>query len=279
MEFDRQYERIVSSLLGRTAVAEDIDSAAVIAKKYGYKFRIVTLDGQIVNAGGSFTGGSAVHSAGVFSRKNELDNLSVQIKELNERLEDGNEKIHKLSEAVQRLSVQLDEVKAEQTEILQDKIRFESELSRAAAMEKQAIAQLSDYKSRFDSLKERKDNSEILIRRSKEKLKEIEALIKISEENLARDQGRKESIRSRREELSAEMSSLRIKSAELVKDRQSAERELESLKAGSNEAIEGLKKLEEEEKQLEASIEEKKSAILQRKNSLGEISGLVSRCV
>ena len=277
MDFDRQYERIVSSLLGRTAVAEDIDSAAVIAKKYGYKFRIVTLDGQIVNAGGSFTGGSAVHSAGVFSRKNELDNLSVQIKELNERLEDGNEKIHKLSEAVQRLSVQLDEVKAEQTEILQDKIRFESELSRAAAMEKQAIAQLSDYKSRFDSLKERKDNSEILIRRSKEKLKEIEALIKISEENLARDQGRKESIRSRREELSAEMSSLRIKSAELVKDRQSAERELESLKAGSNEAIEGLKKLEEEEKQLEASIEEKKSAILQRKNSFGEISGLVSQ--
>lgn len=144
-------------------------------------------------------------------------------------------------------------------------------------MEKQAIAQLSDYKSRFDSLKERKDNSETLIRRSKEKLEEIEALIKISEENLARDQGRKESIRSRREELSAEMSSLRIKSAELVKDRQSAERELESLKAGSNEAIEGLKKLEEEEKQLEASIEEKKSAILQRKNSLGEISGLVSQ--
>lgn len=277
VDFDRQYERIVSSLLGRTAVAEDIDSAAVIAKKYGYKFRIVTLDGQIVNAGGSFTGGSAVHSAGVFSRKNELDNLSVQIKELNERLEDGNGKIHKLSEAVQRISVQLDEVKAEQTEILQDKIRFESEFSRAAAMEKQAIAQLSDYKSRFDSLKERKDNSEILIRRSKEKLKEIEALIKISEENLARDQGRKESIRSRREELSAEMSSLRIKSAELVKDRQSAERELESLKAGSNEAIEGLKKLEEEEKQLEASIEEKKSAILQRKNSLGEISGLVSQ--
>ena len=277
VDFDRQYERIVSSLLGRTAVAEDIDSAAVIAKKYGYKFRIVTLDGQIVNAGGSFTGGSAVHSAGVFSRKNELDNLSVQIKELNERLEDGNGKIHKLSEAVQRLSVQLDEVKAEQTEILQDKIRFESELSRAAAMEKQAIAQLSDYKSRFDSLKERKDNSETLIRRSKEKLEEIEALIKISEENLARDQGRKESIRSRREELSVEMSSLRIKSAELVKDRQSAERELESLKAGSNEAIEGLKKLEEEEKQLEASIEEKKSAILQRKNSLGEISGLVSQ--
>ena len=73
------------------------------------------------------------------------------------------------------------------------------------------------------------------------------------------------------------MSSLRIKSAELVKDRQSAERELESLKAGSNEAIEGLKKLEEEEKQLEASIEEKKSAILQRKNSFGEISGLVSQ--
>lgn len=275
VEFDKQYGGIVSSLLGRTAVAEDIDSAAVIAKKYGYKFRIVTLDGQIINAGGSFTGGSAVHSAGVFSRKNELDALAVQIKELNVTLEEGNEKLHKLSEAVEALSIQLDGVKAEQTEILQDKIRFESELSRAAAMEKQALAQLSDYKSRFDSLNEKKEKSELLIKDLKNKLGEIEALIKSSEETLAREQGRKESVRSKREELSAEMSSLRIKSAELIKDSQSAERELEALKAGSNETLEELAKLEKEKKDLETSIEEKKSAIEQRKSSLEEISSLV----
>lgn len=275
VEFDKQYGGIVSSLLGRTAVAEDIDSAAVIAKKYGYKFRIVTLDGQIINAGGSFTGGSAVHSAGVFSRKNELDALAVQITELNVTLEEGNEKIHKLSEAVQALSIQLDGVKAEQTGILQDKIRFESELSRAVAMEKQALAQLSDYQSRFDSLKERKSKSELLIKDLKNKLDEIEALIKSSEETLAREQGRKESVRSKREELSAEMSSLRIKSAELVKDSQSAERELEALKTGSNEILKELDKLEKEKKDMQTAIEEKKSAIAQRKNSLEEISSLV----
>ena len=83
VEFDEQYRGIVNSLLGRTAVADDIDSAAMIAKKFGYKFRIVTLDGQVVNAGGSFTGGSAVHSAGVFSRKNELESIEKDIESLN----------------------------------------------------------------------------------------------------------------------------------------------------------------------------------------------------
>ena len=77
-----EYRRIMSNLLGRTVIAEDIDYATVIAKKYSYKFRIVTLDGQVINAGGSFTGGSAVQSHGMLSRKNEINELSEKIKEL-----------------------------------------------------------------------------------------------------------------------------------------------------------------------------------------------------
>ncbi|MDE7226333.1 MAG: chromosome segregation protein SMC, partial [Ruminococcus sp.] len=55
--YDPKFRGIIVSLLGRTVIAEDIDSATLIAKKYGYKFRIVTLDGQAINAGGAFTGG------------------------------------------------------------------------------------------------------------------------------------------------------------------------------------------------------------------------------
>lgn len=275
VEYDGQYSGIVNSLLGRTAVADDIDSAAVIAKKYGYKFRIVTLDGQVVNAGGSFTGGSAVHSAGVFSRKNEMDALAGQIEEFNKKLEEGNGNIHKLSAVVQKLMVQIDGVKAEQTEILQDKIRFESELSRVEALEKQTLSQLNDYTSRLSSLKERKEKSALIIANAQKKLAETEQLIKSAEENLAREQGRKEDIRSRRESLSAEMSALKIRAAELAKDRESAERELESLKNGSQNAAETLISLENSKKELETLISEKKAEIESRKKSLEEISGAV----
>lgn len=275
VEFDGQYSGIVNSLLGRTAVADDIDSAAVIAKKYGYKFRIVTLDGQVVNAGGSFTGGSAVHSAGVFSRKNEMDALAGQIEEFNRKLEDGNGNIHKLSAVVQKLMVQIDGVKAEQTEILQDKIRFESELSRVEALEKQTLSQLNDFTSRLSSLKERKEKSALIIANAQKKLAETEQLIKSAEENLAREQGKKEDIRSRRESLSAEMSALKIKAAELAKDRESAERELENLKSGSQNAAETLISLENSKKELETLISEKKAEIESRKKSLEEISGAV----
>lgn len=56
VSFDEKYRGVIDSLLGRVAVAEDLDTAVLIAKKNQYKFRIVTLDGQVVNAGGSMTG-------------------------------------------------------------------------------------------------------------------------------------------------------------------------------------------------------------------------------
>ena len=75
-----------SNLLGRVAVMEDLDHAIAAARKYGYKFRIVTLDGQVLNPGGSMTGGSASRSAGILSRANELERLNEQGRGLREQL-------------------------------------------------------------------------------------------------------------------------------------------------------------------------------------------------
>ena len=70
-----QYKNLINSMLGTTAVCQDMDCAIAMSKKYGYSFRIVTLDGQLVNAGGSLTGGSTQKSAGILSRKQEIDEL------------------------------------------------------------------------------------------------------------------------------------------------------------------------------------------------------------
>ena len=86
IEFDAQYKNVFSFLLGRIVVMEDLDSAIACARKFQHRLRIVTLDGQQLNAGGSMTGGSVSRSAGILSRANELQRLNGQIDDLRARL-------------------------------------------------------------------------------------------------------------------------------------------------------------------------------------------------
>ncbi len=80
--YDETYRGIVENLLGRIVIAEDLDAAIAMAKKYANRFKIVTLDGQVMNPGGSMTGGSASRDAGILSRANELEKLTRQEAEL-----------------------------------------------------------------------------------------------------------------------------------------------------------------------------------------------------
>ena len=75
---DGRYRGIVENLLGRTVIAENIDCAIAMARQYRNRFKIVTLDGQVMNPGGSMTGGSVNKEAGILSRANELEKLNTQ---------------------------------------------------------------------------------------------------------------------------------------------------------------------------------------------------------
>ena len=86
IRYDGRYEGVFQNLLGRTVVMEDLDSGIAAARKYRNRFRIVTLDGQLINRGGSMTGGSVSKSAGVLSRANELETLKNRQSALADRL-------------------------------------------------------------------------------------------------------------------------------------------------------------------------------------------------
>ena len=78
VRFDPKYTQIFNSLLGKTVIAEDLDCGIAMARKYRNAFRIVTLDGQVINRGGSMTGGSTSRSAGVLSRADALERKHIQ---------------------------------------------------------------------------------------------------------------------------------------------------------------------------------------------------------
>ena len=81
---DEKYRQIIDNLLGRTVIVQDMDAAINMSQKYRSRFKIVTLDGQVMNPGGSMTGGSVNKDAGILSRANELEKLSFQEKKLQE---------------------------------------------------------------------------------------------------------------------------------------------------------------------------------------------------
>ena len=83
---DKKYRGIIDNLLARTVIVHDLDAAIQMSQKYKNRFKIVTLDGQVMNPGGSMTGGSVNKDAGILSRANELEKLTAQEKQLQEEL-------------------------------------------------------------------------------------------------------------------------------------------------------------------------------------------------
>ncbi len=88
IKFDERYAGIIRNLLASTLIFDNIDNASAMAKATGYRTRIVTLDGQVINAGGSFTGGSAKRDSGMLTRKSETEKLKADVAELSRTLED-----------------------------------------------------------------------------------------------------------------------------------------------------------------------------------------------
>ena len=104
---DAKYRSVVENLLARTVIVENIDNAIAMAKRYGGRFKIVTLDGQVMNPGGSMTGGSVSKDAGILSRANELEKLTAEEKRLSAKLEDLDAQYREARRAADQVEYQL----------------------------------------------------------------------------------------------------------------------------------------------------------------------------
>lgn len=103
-KYDERYKSIFTKLLGETVVSADIDSAAVIAKRCGYRLRVVTLDGQVIHQGGSFTGGSAAKRVGILTRSVDIERLTGMIKEKEKQLSNAEERRRQAEADVESLA-------------------------------------------------------------------------------------------------------------------------------------------------------------------------------
>lgn len=226
---DKQYAEIIRAQLGRTVVAEDMDAAIAIAKRYNHRFRIVTLDGQIMNAGGSMTGGSRTQNAGILSRGNEIEKLKTALQAAETELR-GMESDHKLfTEDLAAARADLEGAQGDLLRANEEKIRCEGEL-------KLAHEQLASVSGTVRELAEEKETLSVraatILENAAAARTALETLSKdlqAKEELLEKLTGDRAALAAEREALSQKAADLKLQIMALEKDAQASADEVQHL--------------------------------------------------
>lgn len=229
--YDSKFSGIIGSLLGRIAIAEDIDSATIIAKKYGYKFRIVTLDGQVINAGGSFTGGSAQKSAGIFTRKNEIEKIENEINQLSAQRGELDRKMEKYRAEAEKLRYDRESLRSESAECNSAEIRINAELSSLEVLVEQLRAAAENSDRQQEEFKKRIAQAKQAEKDARNAANLLDEKIRLAEEKLAAEQSNREKLRLERAELTEKLSGMKIREIELSKDIQAGSEEIQRIDA------------------------------------------------
>lgn len=233
---DAQYQGIVDSLLGRIVVAEDLDCAAAMGRQFGYRFKIVTLDGQVVNAGGSFSGGSKSRSAGLLSRAGEITQLQQQAEALTQRSQQQSQDTKKLEQEVNTLKAQLGALESEQITVKEDRIRCEGEQKRLEALEAEYSRRVQEMEQELEGFLQRlqEKNQKIvnLRRRQGETQRELEQ----AQQTLQSLRGQGDLLRKQREEVNASIQQLQLSQLAQQKDVDSLLETMEQLMGQSRES-------------------------------------------
>ena len=243
VRFDGQYKDIFASLLGRTVVAETLSDAIRMSKANGNRLRIVTLDGQLINAGGSMTGGSAAKGSGILSRANELEKLKKQRVKIAENEKACAAELERARSQLSGIRYQLDMALEDQAELKSKVSSFEAEERTTDSSVKQLKALLDSLSGDSESRRRAVESAELQIEKLKERLKE-------KEESLQEMSGKITAIRQEIGEISKRKLELEQKRTRAEKDAQQRNADIIELERRAAKTEQKKLASEMEEKQL-----------------------------
>lgn len=219
VKYDPKYDGVVGSLLGRIIVVDEINEASSVARKLQHRNRIVTMDGQVINAGGSYTGGSTSRTSGVFSRKQEIEELTTRIVSLQKKQETAQETTDRWKAEVDTLTAQLNATNSEAITASGDKIRAEMEQNRLANTASQTEAALALQMAELEALTAQlaQNGKDSAAATAEEQRLAVE--IARLEAELSEIAGSDDSFLTTRSRLSDELSTLRMDKLSAEKDK------------------------------------------------------------
>ena len=245
VQADAQYDNIVSNLLGRIIVVEDINEASRVARDNGFRSRVVTMDGQVINAGGSFTGGSVQRSAGLFTRKQEMEELRIRAAKLQKDCLAAQEKTDQCKEQVDALQAELTATASEQITAANDRVRAEAEQKRLEVAAAQLETARNARRQEIDTLQAALADSRAKAEDAAKLQAELTAKIDRRTAEMSRIAEGDDSFLTRQNALAQDLSAKRLEQVTRQKDAELAYSQIAALEQRARDAAARRTSLEE----------------------------------
>ena len=215
---DEKYREIIKYLLGGTVVADDIDCATTIAKKTGYKLKVVSLDGQVVNPGGSLTGGSLSKQAGLLSRSGEIEKIRAMVLKLKEKETLLESEYTKAVEELAAVDADITNASAELTTANEDKIRTLGELKRISDLKTTADASYNDAMQEKENSSKKVSEYKVIADTAAAAISKLETERNELQQLVDDKSGGRNTLSETREEIANSLTSYRLNILEIEKD-------------------------------------------------------------
>ncbi len=268
IQCEKKYEAVFSNLLGRTVVAEDMDAAIAMARKYRHRLKIVTLDGQVLNPGGSMTGGSASRTAGILSRQGELERLRDQEAGLAAKLAAAQKELEEARREVTAAQYEMDTATAQQREQEDAILKLEERVDRLAQTVADQERQRDGWKAELEQLAQRASHTEEDTANARKRIETLEGSAAAARaEADAKAQGQTE-VRAKGEAITAEIAGLNAQKAALEAETMASRQSLRELEDLRRDMAGDRTDRESRIAQLKAENEDLSARIAQREQTL-----------
>ena len=282
---DRRYAEIVGNLLGRTIVAQSLQDAIAISRRNSNRFRIVTLDGQLVNAGGSLTGGSAARGSGIISRANELKRLQRTKETLSEEKRQCETRFADAQTALETART-LQENTQTQVEAAQEALHAaESECAQCALLIEAAHDAMDGQNAQLAAARAAQEANQARIVQARADAERTERELDAVRQARSDSSDGRERFDQRRQELAEQLAGLRAQEASLRSERETIGRTAQQIEAlfqelaGSRE--ERLAQITQEERgtaALHTQLQEKETRLAELQSRIETLKADLAAC-
>lgn len=246
VECDTQYRDIVDNLLGRVIIVEDIDCAIGISKRYKNKYKIVTLDGQVMNPGGSMTGGSRAKGSGMLSRANLIEELKAEADKLSIKLEEAKQTYKLALEEANFAAAELQGADADLRNAKEEYIRAESDDKIIADKVKLVTDQKNALINEKETIGDRIAQLQNEFKQSEEITKSVEQEISAVEKQLNDINAGATELIEKRESIRQKTESINLELMAITKDTETARLAIEELELRKSTQSDRIKNIYEE---------------------------------